>query len=479
MALVTHRYPAFCRARERRGLAALACCLMLGACAQTPKLSVPDMLANANAPGPAKDAAAQMSELAKATQYWGREYAKNPRQLKAALNYARDLKAMGEKRRALAVLQQASVFHGRDRELASEYGRLALDLDQIGVASRLLAAADDPVSPDWRVISARGTALAKQGKYRDAIPYYERALTLARDQPSILSNLALAHAMSGQPAKAERLLRQAAAGDRSSLKIRQNLALVLGLQGKYDEAKRIASRDLSAEKAAKNTDYLRRIVRLEPKRTPKPKAEHKIVKTQSPEAEDAATKVAAIAPKPARSAAPANQVAQQPIALPVPKRRVSIARNAPKTPPQVAPKAEPAIARVQQRKPRSATDPKAKATTQVAHKPNAKPATKLAQASAAAKSAASHKSEQATKTAQMSAAARATETPKGKPAAKVAQKSKAGEDHKGEPAAKIADKTAKAAKPKVPTRAHEAPVEGTWTTQVALSESSPKPKKER
>jgi tetratricopeptide (TPR) repeat protein len=164
------------------------------------------------------------------------------------------------------VLQQASVFHGGSRELASEYGRLALEFDQIGVAGKLLAAADDPANPDWRIISARGTVLAKQGKYKDAIPFYESSLALAPDHPSILSNLALAHAMNGEPKRAEAMLRQAATTDRNSLKIRQNLALVLGLQGKYDEGKLLASNDLSAENATENAEYLRRVVKLEPER---------------------------------------------------------------------------------------------------------------------------------------------------------------------------------------------------------------------
>jgi Flp pilus assembly protein TadD len=200
----------------------------------------------------------------------------SPRDLQKGLNYARNLKAMGEKQRSLAVMQQLSIFHGQSRELASEYGRLALDLDQVNVAGRLLAVADDPVQPDWRVISARGTVLAKQGKYGEAIPFYERALTLAHDHPSILSNLALAHAMNGEPERAEAMLRQAASTDRNSLKIRQNLALVLGLQGKYDEAKLLASQDLTEEKAAENTNYLRRIVKLEPNTPPKSKTGTKL-----------------------------------------------------------------------------------------------------------------------------------------------------------------------------------------------------------
>ncbi len=276
MARLTQGKAAPSALRSCRGPALLAACLMLGACAQSAKPSLPTMLSQSDAAaqptGSLPAAKPDRSELMRAVEFWGQKYAKDPRDLEAALSYAKDLKAMGEKKRALAVLQQASVFHGDSRELVSEYGRLALEFDQISLAGRLLAAADDPANPDWRVISARGTVLAKEGNYKDAIPFYEHALTLAPDHPSVLSNLALAHAMNGEPKRAEALLRQAATTDRNSLKIRQNLALVLGLEGKYDEAKLLASRDMSAESAAENTEYLRRVVKLETQRPPSSKS---------------------------------------------------------------------------------------------------------------------------------------------------------------------------------------------------------------
>jgi Flp pilus assembly protein TadD len=206
------------------------------------------------------------SELQKATEYWGKAYAKDPKDAKAAINFAKNLKALGEKQQALAVLQQVSMFHGTNRALNAEYGRLALEFDQVSLAQKLLEQADDPANPDWRVISARGTVLAKQGVYRDAITYYQRALTLAPNEASILNNLALAHAMLGEADKAEPLLkRAAAAGGNNEARVSQNLALVLGLQGKYDEAKVAAGRDLSADKAAANVDYVRSIVNAEAK----------------------------------------------------------------------------------------------------------------------------------------------------------------------------------------------------------------------
>jgi tetratricopeptide (TPR) repeat protein len=200
------------------------------------------------------------------------------------------------------------VFHGQSAELAGEYGRLALDLDQISLAKQLLAAADSPTQPDWRIVSARGTVLAKEGKYDEAITYYERALTLAHDQPSILSNLALAYAMNGEPTRAEGMLRQASAADGNSPRIRQNLALVLGLQGKYDEAKLIASRDLSMDKATDNAAILRQVVKLDPKSVPNSEANINVAEGKA-EAQEAV--VAAVPVEPVQKLADAD-VAPEP-----------------------------------------------------------------------------------------------------------------------------------------------------------------------
>lgn len=270
--------------------ATLAASLMLGACAQG-GLGENSLLSAKNDPPDATTADASgtppdsRSELEKAVEYWGKAYAKNPRDLNAAVSYARNLKAMNQKGQALNVLQQASMFHPTDRKLASEYGRLALETDQIQMAQSLLEVADDPANPDWRVISARGTVLAKQGKYSEAIPFYERAQTLSAGQPSVLNNLALAYTMSGDAPKAETILREANGKQDADPKVRQNLALVLGLQGKYDEGKRVAAQDIAPEAAAQNADLVRRIVKLDPKSSPVPAA---TVQTASAKSKSAA-----------------------------------------------------------------------------------------------------------------------------------------------------------------------------------------------
>jgi Flp pilus assembly protein TadD len=249
-----------------------------------------------------------VSELEKATEYWGQQAAKKPRDGAASLNYAKNLKAMGRKKEALAVLAHSHIYNAQNKEHLSEYGRLALELGQVSTAQQLLERADDPVKPDWRVISARGTVLARQERFKEAIPFFERARQLAPDQPSVLSNLAMAYAMDGEAQKAEQLLRQAAQMGPGDSRVRQNLSLVLGLQGKYDEAKQVVSADPSAEAAQANLDYLRTAIAPEAKTQPEreegvatPKALAKADVLKAPLEPVARTNMAASPKTPARA----------------------------------------------------------------------------------------------------------------------------------------------------------------------------------
>lgn len=249
-------------------LVVLALAAMTGACSSLSEETGLDLLAagpTAQDLRPANEGGAPQSELGKATEYWGKEYAKNPTNSAAAIAYAKNLKALGNKQEAFNILAQASQTTPDNKELAAEYGRLALDLEKVSLAAQLLEVADDPMRPDWRVVSARGAALAKLGRYKDAVQHLERANMLAPDQVAVQNNLALAYAMNGDPAKAEGLLRQAVARGGSSPKTKQNLALVLGLQGKYDEATQVGATVVSADVARENTSVVRQMVKVDPK----------------------------------------------------------------------------------------------------------------------------------------------------------------------------------------------------------------------
>ena len=80
------------------------------------------------------------------------------------------------------------------------------------------------------------------------------------DEPSVLSNLGLSYALSKNLPQAETTLRRAAAQPGAEPQVRQNLALVVGLQGRFQEAETIARADLSPDEAAANVAYLRQML---------------------------------------------------------------------------------------------------------------------------------------------------------------------------------------------------------------------------
>ena len=207
--------------------------------------------------GAPKDAAA-------ARDYWATAYAKNPHDEHAVIAFARALKADGSKDKALSVLQQAAFYSPDSLPIASEEGRIALELGQNDLAGKLLTRVNDPAHPDWRVLNALGTLEAQRDNRAGALGYFEKANEISPNQPAVLNNLALAEVLGGDAARAEALLRKAAAAGGNVARIRQNLALVLGVEGKYDEAQQLVSADLGEDKAKANRAYLETMVAATP-----------------------------------------------------------------------------------------------------------------------------------------------------------------------------------------------------------------------
>jgi Flp pilus assembly protein TadD len=188
-----------------------------------------------------------------------------PADPEAAVAYAHALREAGSASKALTVLDKTAALKPTDKRLLLERGLLALDLGEPAKAEALLRKAQDKKAPDWRLHSGLGTALAARGKQQEAQVEFAKALALAPDHPSVLNNLALSYALDGKVAEAEQLLRKAhqaksqARGMADARKVQQNLALVLGLRGRYEEARVAAVDTLTAAKAQRNVAYLREL----------------------------------------------------------------------------------------------------------------------------------------------------------------------------------------------------------------------------
>jgi Flp pilus assembly protein TadD len=195
-----------------------------------------------------------------AAEVYGERYRANPKDAEAALAYGQALRASGQRAQAAAVLEQATIAHPGNKALLATYGRALADNGNSQAAFDVLSRAHTPANPDWRILSVQGTVLDKMGKHDEARRYYGTALKIVPEEPSVLSNLGLSYMLTRELPEAEQTLRRAYGNPRADGRVRQNLALVVGLQGRFAEAETIAKGDLPSEEAAANVAYLREML---------------------------------------------------------------------------------------------------------------------------------------------------------------------------------------------------------------------------
>lgn len=204
-------------------------------------------------------ATAQMSEndLRGHVQALAERHARDPDDVRVTIAYAGALRRLDQRAQAVAVLQSASIRTPNNMELLGAYGRALADVGRFEEADKVLARAHLPERPDWRILSAQGTVADQLGDHERARGYYQAALRIQPDEPSILSNYGLSLALGNELPRAESKLRRAAAHPGADQRVRQNLALVLGLSGKFDEAEKVLAQDLSRAEVAESMKSIR------------------------------------------------------------------------------------------------------------------------------------------------------------------------------------------------------------------------------
>ncbi|ANW02233.1 tetratricopeptide repeat protein [Bradyrhizobium icense] len=193
-------------------------------------------------------------------QLYQERYRADPKDADAALKYGKALRATGQRSQAVAVLEQASIAHPGNKLLLAAYGRALADNGNFQQAFDVLGRAHSPDDPDWRLLSAQGATLDQLGRYEEARQYYASALKIVPDHPSVLSNLGLSYVLSKDLPKAEERLRRAHSLAGTDPRVRANLALAVGLQGRFAEAEKIVKADLPPAEAAANVAQLKRML---------------------------------------------------------------------------------------------------------------------------------------------------------------------------------------------------------------------------
>jgi Flp pilus assembly protein TadD len=208
----------------------------------------------------ASNTPATQDEWRRSLETWGARYRANPNDADAAIAYARALRATDQRAQAVAVLEQATIRNPHSMPLLGEYGRALAEAGQYKQALDTLDRAHTPDNPDWRILNVQGAVLDQMGRHADAQRHYAAALKIVPDEASVLSNLGLSYLLTKDLKNAEATLRRAVAQPNAGPKVRQNLALVVGLRGRFEEAEKIASADLPESEAAANVSYLRQML---------------------------------------------------------------------------------------------------------------------------------------------------------------------------------------------------------------------------
>ncbi|MDQ7018508.1 MAG: tetratricopeptide repeat protein [Robiginitomaculum sp.] len=212
----------------------------------------------------ARETIARQDVLTQAA-FWAKEYDKNPADKEAALALARIVRTLGNPERAAEVASQALTLYPKDPDLLLVAGQAFVENAQAANALDFLRSAILIEPANWHAHLAMGVAYDQLSKPVQARAAFNRALALQPNNPGILSNLGLNYASDGDLTMAERYLRQAIAQPNAPVQARQNLALVLALQGRFEAANAMASEDLPMEQASKNIDMVRAMI-VRPKR---------------------------------------------------------------------------------------------------------------------------------------------------------------------------------------------------------------------
>ena len=189
--------------------------------------------------------------------FWTEQAELNPMDPIAGVKAAQAMRELGRYQEAADMAERVLLVQPNNVEAMLEVGRGHIARGQAFYGVSALERARDANPRDWRAWSLLGTAYEQVRRSQDAQSAWAQALALSPDNPDVLTNMAISAMTRGDTASAEPLLRRAAAQPGASLKVRLNLAMALGLNGKMGEAEAMMRRDLPPDAADRNLEWLR------------------------------------------------------------------------------------------------------------------------------------------------------------------------------------------------------------------------------
>lgn len=226
--------------------------LTLSACATSP-------MTTGSIGGPDAGAASPTQRDAMLGQL-AQRYRQNPSDRNTLIAYSAALRANGQAGQAVAVIEAGMPNGTKDPGILLAYAKALAAAGKFDQALNVVENAIDPAAPDWNALSVKGAILDQSGRNEEARLVYQQALKIAPNEPSLHANLGLSYAMTNDLSDAESELRTAAKLPGASSQIRQNLALIVGLQGRFDEAQQLLAAVLPPDQVQANMAYIKSLL---------------------------------------------------------------------------------------------------------------------------------------------------------------------------------------------------------------------------
>lgn len=206
---------------------------------------------------PEQRQAARTLPLVAQSTFWINELEKNPADEEAAFEASQALRYIGSSERAVATAATGLQTHEASGRLWSCLGLALLASNANDQAVQALSKAISLSPRDANIRNGLGVAYDKIGRSDLAITAYNEGLAISPNDANLVSNLGFSIALNGDLPAGERMLRRAVVLPNAPIQARQNLALIVGLQGRLQESERLAAQDVPPDVAARNIAYIR------------------------------------------------------------------------------------------------------------------------------------------------------------------------------------------------------------------------------
>jgi Flp pilus assembly protein TadD len=200
------------------------------------------------------------TEVQSSLDQLSQRYKSNPKDKGVAINYAAALRQAGQSGQAVSVLEASMAYNKGDLDVRVAYAKALSAEGRFDQALNVIDDAIRPESPDWNALSVKGAILDQSGRNEEARALYTQALTIAPAEAGLEANLGLSFAMTNELDAAEAHLRKAVQMRGATSQIRQNLALVVGLQGRFEECRAMFARELAPDQVEANMAYIRALL---------------------------------------------------------------------------------------------------------------------------------------------------------------------------------------------------------------------------